>query len=241
MSAVEELTDNVTDAGVAHREFAAELTAGDGRTVDVRIVPWGERIQHNDGLGGVPRGTMYVEEVMPGAFDHQLNAANRVVANYEHEQGIAGVVGRGMALRSEPDGFHGTFRMLKTANGDAALELVREGVLDGVSFEAKFKRSVRSAEGVVQRFKADLFAVAFTRFGAYKGAKVLAVRETADEVIDEVFMPLEIDPALVARCKAMGIELPQRYQAHPVDTPSDEGTSGDGTRPETESNESLED
>ena len=221
--------------GVAHREFAAELTPGDGRTIDVRIVPYGERIQHDDGLGGVPRGELYTEEVMPGAFAHQLNAANRVVANYEHHQGIGGVVGRGLALRDEPDGFHGTFTMLKTAHGDAALELVREGVLDGVSLEARFKRSVRSAEGVVQRFKADLYAIAFTRFGAYKGAKVLAVREEAEQVIDEQFMPLDLDPELAERCRRLGVAVPQRYEAHPADTPPVGGTS-EATPAETDDN-----
>jgi hypothetical protein len=235
--------DTETVDGIARRAFAAELTPGDGRTVDVRIIPYGERIQHDDGLGGVPRGERYTEEMMPGVFSHQVNAASRVVANYEHEQGVHGIVGRGMALRDGPDGFHGTFNMLKTAAGDTALELVREGVLDGVSFEAKFKKSVRNAEGVVQRFKADLYAVAFTRFGAYKGAKVLAVREEAETVIDEAYMPLDIDPALVARCKARGVALPQRYEAHPAtDTPAETGTSGDDTRPETADNhESLED
>src|SRR5689334_4916480 len=57
------------------RTFAAEMTAGDGRTVDVRIVPYGERITHNDGLGGVPKGVPYTEEWVPGAFADQARAA----------------------------------------------------------------------------------------------------------------------------------------------------------------------
>ena len=94
MSAVEDMTVDTEgaerplssgpDDGLARRQFAAEIVSGDGRTVDVRIVPYGERIQHNDGLGGVPRGQMYEEEWMPGVFDHQLNAAHRVLANVEH-------------------------------------------------------------------------------------------------------------------------------------------------------------
>src|SRR5574337_1803208 len=72
--------------GMIRRSFAAEVTAGDGRTVDVRIVPFGERISHNDGLGGVPRGEWYEEEWMPGVFDHQLNAAHRLLANFEQDR-----------------------------------------------------------------------------------------------------------------------------------------------------------
>jgi len=223
--------------GMARREYAAEITPGDGRTVDVRIVPYRERIVHNDGLGFAPKGVDYVEEILPGCFDHQLAAAHRVVANFEHEQGIAGVVARGTALRSAADGFHGTFRMLKNASGDAALELVNEGVLDGVSFEAKFVKSVRSLEGVVQRVKANLFAVAFTRFAAYPSARVLGVREQAtSQMIDERHQPLDMDPELVMRLRARGVDLPNRYQAHPEppDTPAQTGTSDDGTRqPET--------
>ena len=112
------------------REFAAELTASEGRTVDVRIVPYGERITHNDGLGGVARGVDYTEEWMPGVFSHQLNAANRVLANYEHQEGIAGVIGHGIALREEADGFHGSFVLHDTPDGDKALLLVRQGVLE---------------------------------------------------------------------------------------------------------------
>lgn len=227
--------DTARTEGLARRTFAAELTPGDGRTVDVRIVPYGERIQHNDGLGGLPRGTVYTEEIMPGAFDHQLNAAHRVVANYEHGQTVADVVGRGVALRSARDGFHGTFRILKSPSGDNALELINEGVLDGVSFEAKFVKSARTVDGVVQRFKANLFAVAFTRFGAYAGAKVLAVREQADNILDEAYMPVAMDPDLIRRCAAIGIELPERYKAQPADTdtPAQTGTSEDGTRQPT--------
>lgn len=214
------------------RTFAAHLETGDGRTVDVRIVPYGERITHNDGLGGVPRGVDYQEEWMPGAFDHQLNAAHRVVANFEHQPGIGGIVGKGVALRSQPDGFHGSFRILDGPDGDKTLQLIREDVLDGVSLEARPVKTVRSHDGVMQRVKANLVAVAFTRFAAFSGARVLAVREEADVVIDEALLPIEMDPELVERCRRLGLELPQRYRAQPAetDTPAEAGTSEDGTR-----------
>ena len=229
---------NPTEAGAdSHgpdmivRTFAASLTPGDGRTVDVRIVPYGERITHNDGLGGVPKGVPYEEEWLPGVFNHQLNAAHRIVANVEHEPGIGGMVARGLSLREAQDGFYGSVRMLQTQNGDAALELVREGVFDGVSLEARPVKSFRNAAGVIQRAKANLFAIAFTRFAAYKGAKVLAVREEA-QIVDEALLPVNPDPELIERCRRLGITIPQRYQAHPdpADTPPDGGTSEDGTR-----------
>jgi HK97 family phage prohead protease len=214
------------------REYAAQVTAGDGRTVDVQIVPYLSQIEHNDGLGGVPEGVMYREEWAPGAFDHQLSAAHRVLANCEHEQGIQGVIGHGLALLSRDDGLYGSFKIHESATGDTALTLIREGVFDSVSLEARPRAAVRTDTGVVRRTKADLVGVAFSRFGAYATARVLALREKAAPIIDEAFLPLEPDPEVLARCRALGIELPQRYQAHPdePDTPA-EGTSDDDTRP----------
>lgn len=241
MSVMDE-TDQYTEAAerpLLRRTFAAHLEAGDGRTVDVRIVPYGERITHNDGLGGVPRGEAYVEEWMPGAFDHQLNAAHRVVANYEHQAGIGGIVGKGQALRSSIDGFYGSFRILDGSDGDKTLQLIRDNVLDGVSLEARPVKTVRSKDGVMQRVKANLYAVAFTRFAAFSGARVLAVREeAADVVIDEALLPFEMDSELVERCRQLGVALPQRYEAQPdvADTPAEAGTSEDGTRQPNDNN-----
>lgn len=235
---IQELAEAVLEQTVnpvAHREFTGTVTATEGRTVDVRIVPYGEIISHNDGLGGVPVGVEYREQIMPGWVNHQLNAANRVHANVEHEQGVNAKVGHGIALREEPDGTHGSFKLLETPAGETALQLIKAGSLDTVSFEAKFRKSVKTAAGVVQRVKADLVGVAFTRFGAYSGARVLGVREGdefADEIIDEEFLPVPLDPELVKRCQALGVALPDRYTAHPAetDTPAEAGTSADGTR-----------
>lgn len=215
------------DNGMIVRSFAAELSAGDGRTVDVRIVPYGEQITHNDGHGGVPKGVPYKEEFVSGVFAHQVNAANRVLANFEHHPGLGGVVGHGLSLREASDGFYGSFRIHETPDGDKALTLIREKVLEGVSVEAKPVRSERTAAGVVRRVKAHMFAIAFTRFGAYENARVLALREEADLIVDEELLPVAMDPELIERCRRLGISLPQRYETHPAptDTPAEVDTS----------------
>jgi len=218
------------------RVFAADITAGDGRTVDVRIVPYGEKITHNDGLGGVPKGIPYTEEYVPGAFNHQVKAANRVYANFEHQQGLAGVIGHGVALKEGQDGFYGSFRIHETADGDKALMMIREGILHGISVEAQRVKSVRTAAGIVQRVKANLRNVAFCREGAYAGAEVLAIREPS--IIDEEMLPIPFDQGLMERCKALGIKLPERM-AHP-DTGTPLEDTPDGTRPQTENNATVE-
>lgn len=228
MSTVHEIEQNLEapETGLLHREFAAQVTPGDGRTVDVLIVPYGEQIEHNDGFGGVPKGVVYREEWAPGVFAHQGNAANRVLANCEHEEGITGVVARGTHLEERDDGYYGSFKMLNTPAGETALELIREGVFNSVSLEARPRRSQRTAAGLVRRIKADLVNIAFTRFGAYSRAGVLAVREQADEmvIIDEAMQPVPMKPELLERCRKLGIELPQRYQAHPGTGTPDTGT-----------------
>jgi HK97 family phage prohead protease len=212
------------------REFRADLQVGDGRTVDVRIVPYGERITHDDGYGGVPRGVPYQEEFLPGAFNHQLNAANRITANVEHEKGIAGKVGHGVMLREMPDGLHGTFRLLDTPAGETTRQLIEAGTLDSVSLEARRVKDIRR-DGVIQRAKVNLHGIAFTAFGAYKNARVLALREEA-QLLDEELLPVDIDPERVERLRAQGIVLPSRYEAQPAqtDTSAQSDTSEDGTR-----------
>lgn len=228
-------TELQPEDGLIVRQFAAELTAGDGRTVDVRIVPYGETITHNDGQGGVPVGVPYREEFMPGVFAHQERAANRVLANFEHEPGIRGVIGHGLTLREGRDGFYGTFKIHDTPDGEKALILIREGVVDSVSLEARPQKSVRTVGGVIQRVKAHLSKIALTREGAYKGAKILALRSPA--ILDETLLPQPMDENLVHRLVQNGIKLPD-HLAHPASGhPGTTGTPEDGTRPTSTSSE----
>jgi len=219
------------------RTFEAVAIEVEGRTVDVRVVPFGEVARVAD----PPDFSPYDEEWMPGVFDHQLNAANRLHANYEHERGITNVVGNGLALRSEVDGYHASFKIHETNAGATALELIRDGALPGVSLEAHPAKSVRTAAGVVHRVKAHLRGIAICRQGAFAGAQVLAVR-TPPEIVDAGLLPVDMNPELVERCRRLGIELPQRYQAHPgvTDTPDESGTSENGTR-QTNANDVSED
>lgn len=219
---------------VAIRRFETEVVA-DGRTASFRVAPFGEIAVSADGLGGVPKGVPYQEELMPGLYDRQLKAANRIFLNFEHQPGLEGIVGHGLELRAESDGYHASFRIHETPEGDKTLMLAKEGVLRGASVESYWLKSVRSAAGVVQRVKAHLEAVAICRQGAYPSAVLTGLRtdELADDIIlDAELLPVEIDWELVERCRQLGIELPQRMKAHlaEADTPSHEGTSESDTR-----------
>ncbi len=161
--------------------------------------------------------------------------------NVEHGQGFANVVGKGVSLRSAPDGLHASFEVRKTDAGDMALDLVHDGILDGISLEARAKKSIRTAEGVVRRVRAHLVNVALCRTPAFADARVLAVREEP-VILDEELFPVDFDPELIERCQALGVRLPERYKAHPAGTgtPAETGTPEDGTRQENINPESSE-
>jgi len=210
------------------RSFEAAAVEVEGRTVDVRLVPFGEVARVAD----PPDFREYDEEWMPGCFDHQLTAANRIHANYEHMRGPANIVGHGVTLRAEPDGYHLTSAIHRTNAGDATLELLNAGALSGVSLEAYPVRNVRSTTGVIQRMKANLRGFAFSRKGAFQGAQVLAVRAAEEDEVETTFdaalLPVDLSPEVVDRCRRLGILVPRRYLAPPVtDTPDESGPSGE--------------
>lgn len=230
-----------TERRIGVRKFAVDITTGVGRTVDLRVVPFKEVVTCIDGLGGVPKGVPYREEFVPGVLDNQLRAANRVYLNFEHEGGLRGIVGHGTALRSASDGYHGTFDVHETADGDKALYLVDQGVLGGASGEFWFQKSMRTKDGVVQRIKAHLDAVALCRTPAYSGAVVTGRREAEDVFLNEEDLPLPFDPELAERMAAMGLAVPESLKAHPSPgTPADAGTPEAGTRQDGETQTELE-
>jgi HK97 family phage prohead protease len=164
---------------IIRREFPAELVpSGDGRTLDLRVVPFNTVARVSDDGGR----TVYEEMWMPGAFDRQMSAPYRVdvLVNFEHQQGIGGVVARGTELRDTGEALDMTARMLNVPDADKALELVNEGVVGGVSLEAIPIKSERGSDGIMRRVAARLVNVALCRSPAYEGAQVMAVRESPD-------------------------------------------------------------
>jgi HK97 family phage prohead protease len=211
-------------SGLLCREFVATDLEVKGRTVDVRLVPFGEVARVAD----PPDWRPYEEEWLPGVFDHQLNAANRIHAKYGHSESVVDVVGHGITLRVQPgDGYHVSTKIHQTLQGETALELLRDGALPCVSLEARPVKSTRTGAGVVQRLKANLHGFAFCRQGAFAGARVLALREEQPVTIDEELLAAPLDPEAVERCRRLGIQLPQRYETHPAENghPGETGTS----------------
>jgi phage head maturation protease len=118
-------------AVLMRRTFETAVTAseGDGRTIEARIVPYNVEAIVVD-LPPAGDGIPYPEVFVPGAFERQLRAADRVKVwlNFEHEVGLRGIVGHGTELHDGEDGLYGTFRVHENADGDKALSMVRDGL-----------------------------------------------------------------------------------------------------------------
>lgn len=216
------------------RDVAIDAEITDGRTLEMRVVPFDEIGTAAD----PPDFRPYREQFMPGAFQNQERAAHRILLNFEHIQGLQGIVGHGVSLRQGADGYYGTFRIHDTQDGEKALTMLREKVIEHGSVEFVPLRSQRTRDGVVQRVRAHLDKLSLTRRNpVYTKTAVLGLREEdlpEEVVIDEEWLPVEINPDLLERCRRLGIDLPQRYmQAQPAetDTSAEADTSEDGTRP----------
>jgi HK97 family phage prohead protease len=162
------------DRQVLVREVPLEVAEGDGRTIEARIIPYGETATICD----PPEYITQQERFAPGAFERQINAAHRVKVwlSTLHEQGLRGIIGHGETLEDRDDGVYASFRVHENADGDKALMMVREGLLPSMSVEFIDLQPTPARNGIVERVRCHLDRVSLVPVGAYKGAEVLALR-----------------------------------------------------------------
>ncbi len=194
--------EDALERTVRTREYEVAMEQGDGRTIDARIVPYNVPAQVADPPFFIP----YMESFVPGAFDKQTRAADKVKVwlNFEHEGGLRGIVGHGVSLVDEGANFlRATFRVHDNADGDKALQMVGEGLLTGMSVEYVPLKSRKDERGVMQRLRAHLDKVSLCRFPAYQGAEIVAVR--AEPIFADIDVP-QADPELTERLAKLGIK-----------------------------------
>jgi HK97 family phage prohead protease len=210
------MTEVVEEAKVGRdilvRTFAIQAQAGDGRTINVRVVPFNEVADVAD----PPDFRPYKEQFMPGAFARNEPHAHRIRLRSDHaaldenggrKSGTSGIVGTGVKLTQSEGGYEGEFRFLDTPDAMTARELVLSGGYDGVSAEFLPIKSVRTKDGIVQRQVAHLDSVALATGPAYSGASILSLRE--EQIVDESMLPPPPNLALIERCADLGIDLPE--------------------------------
>jgi phage head maturation protease len=139
----------------------------EGRTVELRIVPWDTVAMTGDGP----------ERFRRGAF-RGVDPSRVTIEAGRHGGPL---VGRGLALEERDDAAYLTARIAPTPTGDELLTLTREGVYQDVSVVFVPRTSKRAADGVTERHGVDLRRVAILERGAYPGAEVVAVRAEPDD------------------------------------------------------------
>jgi len=181
----------------------------EGRTVELRIVPWDAVAQTSDGP----------ERFRRGAF-RGVDAGRVTIEAGRHGGPL---VGRGLALEERDDAAYLTARIAPTPNGDELLTLAREGVYQDVSVVFVPRSSKRASDGVTERHAVDLRRVAILERGAYPGAQVVAVRAEPDDSEEEGQMSETIDLAPVTdrlermeqRMEALAIQAATPVAAEP--------------------------
>jgi HK97 family phage prohead protease len=145
----------------------------DGRTVYGLAVPFDRETVVDDGHG------QYREVFRHGAFRQSINVGIERVkffVNHNHRDRKL-PIGRAVNLREDRSGLVGEFRVSNTRDGDEAIELVRDGVLDSFSIGfAEIAGKDRKTRDLVERLEVKLREVSLVAFPAYAGALVGGLR-----------------------------------------------------------------
>jgi HK97 family phage prohead protease len=165
-----------------YRSFRPDLqvrSGGDGRTIMGIAVPYNAPTRITETL---------VEEFVRGAFNHQLNAPQKVKFGREHILLGGTLIGAASLMRDDAAGLYVELRTSKTPTGDETLELVRDGALNQLSIMFAERQNRRLSSNVVQRVTAHLGEVAVVMEGAYgELAATVGVRSGAGtQVLDRV-------------------------------------------------------
>lgn len=148
-------------------------SGGDGRTVDLFLVPYAKPTRINASL---------TEQFGPGSFDEQVRSMGRVPLAWGHLPHGGVTVGRMTELRSAAGGLVGTGRVSKTSAGDDLLALLTDGAIpSSVSIGFRSVEDRKIAGGVTERVKSVLTEVAFVQAPAYVEAEMVGLR--AEEAV----------------------------------------------------------
>jgi HK97 family phage prohead protease len=143
------------------------------RLVDLIVVPWEQEAE-------VPwRGEMWREVFQRGAFDGIQDHAGRISVNREHVKGDT----VGKAVSMDPfsvEGLISRCKIVTTPRGDDTLELAADDMLSpsaGFFHKSPSDYIVNRRTQMRRVLRAFLDHIAMVETPAYKGARVLAVRE----------------------------------------------------------------
>ncbi len=167
--------------GLTFRHTADLELSDDGRTVEGRIVPFGEPATVVDRHPKTGQVEEFTETFDRDAFDAMIAGLSagpgfgKVTLVRDHRPDTDSMFGYATQLEAKPDGAYGVFRLYQRADLDLVRSIIEEthrGL--SVGFKALVSKVV---DGVVHYRKVHLDHVAVTPTPAYAGAVVTAVRE----------------------------------------------------------------
>lgn len=158
------------------RAFVSDIeirSDGTGRTVHGIVVPFDRVAKVSDG------GKPYDEMFQKGAFTKTIQERGDRVKLLSQHDARRNPLGRAVMLREDDAGLYGEFRVSRTAAGDEALELLRDGALD--SFSVGFTPINHRMSGrVTVRTEVGLREASLVTFPAYESALVGGIRSIGD-------------------------------------------------------------
>lgn len=191
-----EIPPRVLDAPIA-RSFPLDdlvvRTDGDGRTVEAYAAVFDKPTEIRDHFGH------YTETIDRTAFNVAINrSAQKPKVLFNHGKDIYGnpsdrfalPIGVPETIRADGHGLRTVTRISKTPLGDEVLELMRDGAVDGFSFQGAPHRSQRIAAKsrdelpTIVRQELGLTEYGPGVFVAYSDARILAVR--TEYLVDEI-------------------------------------------------------
>jgi HK97 family phage prohead protease len=117
------------------------------------------------------------EIIRPGAFARTIaeRGPERVKLLAQHNSDVL-PLGRATLLREDSAGLYAELTVSKTRDGDEALQLVRDGALDGLSIGFGAVRNGYPSNGVIERLEIKLFEISLVSWPAYDAARITALR-----------------------------------------------------------------
>lgn len=149
---------------------------GDGRTLEGRILPFGQRARVVD-PGVPPYDEEFVAGCLTGLCQHITRAghARWIRLDLDHSESLDGRIGFAEWIEQRDDGAYGTFRLHKGPQLEKVRSMLEESHT-GLSVNFDSVRA-RQSEGVVQRLAINIGAVAATPVPSYAAAKILSMRD----------------------------------------------------------------
>ncbi len=165
------MSNNVIERNLVAESIEVRESA-EGRRVCGIAAPFGSEFDAGD----------YVERFAQGAFAKSITERGDKVPLLEAHRHDAMPLGRATVLEETSGGLYAEFLVSRTARGDEALQLARDGVMHSFSVGFVPVRDHRTKTGdgrpLVERQEVKLHHVGLiSEVPAYNDAKVLAVRE----------------------------------------------------------------